>query len=57
MTRLRTKKRRNYGREHDVEIYGGVKTLEVERCVEGAGKRKKIPSMQKTAKSLKKGQG
>ena len=57
MTVLRTKKRRNYGREHDVGIYGGDKTVEVERCVEGVDKRKNMPSMQKTAKSSKKGQG
>ena len=50
MTRLRTKKRRNYGREHDVGIYGGFKTVKVERYVEGVGKKKKTPSMQKTAK-------
>ena len=41
MTVLRTKKRRNYWRELDVEIYGGVKTLEVERCAEGVDKRRK----------------
>ena len=37
------------------QVYGGVKIIEVERCAEGVDKRRKWPSMQKTAKSLKKG--
>ena len=35
--------------------YDGVKTVEVVRCAEGADKRRTMPRMQKTAKSLKKG--
>ena len=38
---IRTKKRRSYGREPDVEVYGGVKTVGVERCAEGVHKRRK----------------
>ena len=57
MTVLRTKKRRSYGREPDVEVYGGVKMPEAESYAEGVDKRRKQPSMQKTAKNLKKGQG
>ena len=38
-------------------IYGGVKTLKAEKCAEGVDKRRKLPSMQKTAKNLKKGYG
>ena len=41
MTVLSTKKRRNYGRGLDEEVYGGVKTVEVERCAEGVNKRRK----------------
>ena len=41
MTVLRTKKRRSYGRELDVEVYGGVKTVEADRCAEGVDKRRK----------------
>ena len=41
MTVLRTKKRRNYGRELDVEVYGRVKTVEAERCADGMDKRRK----------------
>ena len=35
MTVLRTKKRRSYGRGLDVEVYGGVKTVEAAGCAEG----------------------
>ena len=37
-------------------VYGGIKTVELGRCAEGEDKRKKMPSMQKTIKSSKKGQ-
>ena len=41
MTVLRMKKRRSYRRELNVEVYGGVKTVEAERCAEGVGGQEK----------------
>ena len=50
MTVLRTKKRRSYGRELDVEVYGGVKT---EMC-RGCGQEKEITKLAENCKEFEK---